>query len=375
MSGNDSLTHNLSTSFPLPQCLVQCFSKCVSEGSSRRCRSKRQSAPVELGARRVCEARLPSSVGQFHSRLATGGSCCDRIRPLLLAVCLLPAMLLGDDDNARYAGYPGGFAVTASPRPGGIAVVDIGPTTLPKPSVHWNDQPILVLPHVSATSSRWHALVGLPLDTSAGTHTLQVYSTTPRVESFDVRRHQYPVQRLLITDKRKVNPYAKDLDRIEAEAKRVARAKQHHSEVFTASAFILPVTGVTSSQFGLRRIYNGEPRRPHGGHDIAAVEGTPIVATAAGTVIDAGDFFFNGNSVFLDHGFGLLSLYSHLHQINVQIGDTVAAGQLIGEVGKTGRVTGAHLHWSVGLNGTWIDPMLLLPRQINTATGTVATTK
>ncbi len=96
--------------------------------------------------------------------------------------------------------------------------------------------------------------------------------------------------------------------------------------------------------------------------DIAAPKGTPVLAPSAGVVIESGDFFFSGNLVYLHHGQGLISLFAHLSKINVKIGDKVKKGQVIGEVGATGRVTGPHLHWSLGLNRTWIDPSLFLPQ-------------
>jgi murein DD-endopeptidase MepM/ murein hydrolase activator NlpD len=122
----------------------------------------------------------------------------------------------------------------------------------------------------------------------------------------------------------------------------------------------LPVTAPVSSPFGLRRFFNEQPRKPHSGLDLAAAEGTPISAPASGKITDTGDFFFNGNTVFIDHGQGLVTMYCHLSKIDVEPGQTVNTGDIIGAVGKTGRVTGAHLHWSVSLNNTRIDPTLFL---------------
>jgi murein DD-endopeptidase MepM/ murein hydrolase activator NlpD len=242
----------------------------------------------------------------------------------------------------------------AEPVPGGIVIIPVGPDNAPPPRVRFNGERVLTVLHAGA----WRAVVGLPLATRPGRHKLEVGGSTVL---FEVRPKAYQTQYLTITNKRQVEPNAEDLARIARDSAAINRAFATWSETLADDLrFDRPATGRFSSAFGLRRFFNNQPRQPHAGLDIAAPEGTPVVAPAAGMVIETGDYFFNGNTVLIDHGQGLISMYNHLSRIDVTPGVTVRRGQLIGAVGKTGRVTGAHLHWTVSLNNARIDPMLLL---------------
>jgi murein DD-endopeptidase MepM/ murein hydrolase activator NlpD len=245
------------------------------------------------------------------------------------------------------------------PIPGGIAIVDLG-------EARGNSTPIVKfgqrLVAVVKNDGHWNAVVGIPLQSEPGEKNLIVkHPSGEREVAFTVDSFEYEEQRIIIKDKNKVNPASLDLKRIQKENKRIAEVKAYRYKKLLSEQFQLPVDGVLSSPFGLKRFFNGQARRPHGGLDFAAPTGTPIYAPATGLVVDTGDYFFNGNSIFLEHGLGLQSFYAHLSKIHVKPGDKVKPGDLIGEVGATGRVTGPHLHWSVGLNGTWVDPNLVLP--------------
>jgi murein DD-endopeptidase MepM/ murein hydrolase activator NlpD len=172
---------------------------------------------------------------------------------------------------------------------------------------------------------------------------------------------RYTEQRLTIDNPRMVNPLEEDLARIREESARMRTQYQRFSvPAAPPQPFLQPVTGPLSSSFGRRRILNGEPRSPHSGLDIAADTGTPVLAPASGTVTLTGDFYFNGNTVFVDHGQGLISMMCHLNRIDVHEGDTVTRGDVLGQVGATGRVTGPHLHWSVSMNGNRVDPVQVM---------------
>lgn len=245
------------------------------------------------------------------------------------------------------------------PVPGGVAVVPLPGETAVPPQVHYEGNRVLVL----GRDQHWVAIVGIPLEAQPGVHTVQLRRGSQPLApiTFTVYDKEYAVQHITLKNQRMVNPTDEDLQRIAKEKARIEAAFSRWSDAAPSDlTFTQPVAGEFSSPFGLRRFFNNQPRKPHSGLDIAAPQGTPVHAPMAGQVIDTGNYFFNGNTVFLDHGQGLITMYCHLDRIDVTPGQQVARGHLIGTVGMTGRVTGPHLHWSVSLNRTVVDPMLLL---------------
>jgi murein DD-endopeptidase MepM/ murein hydrolase activator NlpD len=247
-----------------------------------------------------------------------------------------------------------------APVPGGVAVVDLGPAAGAAPAAQWGGRPLAVV----AERGRWFALLGIPLDTPPGELEIAVSGgSTATVRTVTVRPKHYPEQRLTIKDKRKVDPDPDDLARIAREKEETEALKRRFSAGEPQTAFALPAAGPLSSRFGLRRIFNGQPRNPHAGLDVAVGTGATVRAPAGAVVAATGDFFFNGNTVFLDHGQGLITAYMHLSRIDVRPGQAVRKGDSLGAAGATGRVTGPHLHWAVILNNTAVDPELFLVKR------------
>ncbi|ORU90679.1 MAG: peptidase M23 [Cycloclasticus sp. symbiont of Poecilosclerida sp. M] len=242
--------------------------------------------------------------------------------------------------------------------PGGIAVVPINAPS--KPQIRYLGRQVLVLPE----QDHWLAIVGIPLSAKTGQHKIE-NRLTKELFSFNVSSKIYPDQHITLKNKRMVNPNPLDIGRITREKKTLGAALATWTDQAASVDFILPTIGRVSSPFGLRRFFNGEQRKPHSGLDIAAATGTLIVAPAKGTVVDVGNYFFNGNTVLVDHGQGLITGYFHLNETLVSIGDSVSQGDKIGRVGETGRVTGPHLHWNVYLNKTKVDPAFFISDHIH----------
>ncbi|MDU8498201.1 peptidoglycan DD-metalloendopeptidase family protein [Pseudomonas syringae] len=240
------------------------------------------------------------------------------------------------------------------PVPGGVAVIDLGSGTQ-APTATYQGKPVLV---VKEQGTRWLAIVGIPLTVKPGT---QQVTSGGRTLNFTVGSKKYPEQHITLKNKRQVNPNPEDNKRIEGELAEQLRAYRSFSPG-TPSNLMLdkPVNGPLSSKFGVRRFFNGEERNPHSGLDFAVPAGTPIKSPAAGKVILTGNYFFNGNTVFVDHGQGFISMFCHMSKIDVKVGDLVPRGGVVGKVGATGRATGPHMHWNVSLNDARVDPAIFI---------------
>lgn len=252
------------------------------------------------------------------------------------------------------------FFPTASPTPGGIAHVDVG-SHGEAPRVYFGARRVMTLKRPE--SDHYTAVVGLPLDLTPGDHALtmtDVQGTQTEIK-FTITAKEYETQHITVKNKQFVNPDPTNLKRIATESQAIQTAlKTWRDTAAPTMPFMIPAIGPYSSPFGLRRFFNNEARKPHSGLDIAAPIGTKVLSPSQAVVLNVGNYFFNGKTVFLDHGQGLISMYCHLQSINVKPGQPLKRGAVFGTVGQSGRVTGPHLHWGVFLNHAAVDPLLFL---------------
>lgn len=266
---------------------------------------------------------------------------------LTLSICAAPA-------------FPATFiAPRTAAVPGGVVTFRLPGAADEKPVVRYGDRPVLV----ARQAEGWIAVLGLGLSTGPGEYHVDVQQpgSNPRQIAFKVVDKKYRVQQLKVAPGQ-VNLSPEDEARVTNEREKVRAALEGFSPEAPATLRLsAPIAGPRSSSFGLRRVFNGESRAPHSGMDIAAPTGTPIKVPLPGRVVDVGSYFFNGNNVVVDHGQGLMTMYCHLSKIRVEMGQQLKSGDVLGDVGATGRVTGPHLHWGVILNGASVDPALFLP--------------
>ena len=254
-------------------------------------------------------------------------------------------------------------ARSRSLQPGELVVLSIvGPEASDRIRVRAFDRDLVPYP---AADRAWRVLVGIDLDVKPGTYpvTVDAGAAANRAHAtYDlvIAPRVFRTRRLTVNEAF-VTPPASEQLRIDREAALLAGVwKAPAAERLWADAFVRPVPQEANSAFGTRSIFNGKPRNAHGGADFLSPAGTPIHAPNAGRVAVARDLYFSGNTVIIDHGLGLFSTLAHLSAIDVHEGDAVSAGQILGRVGATGRVTGPHLHWAVRTSGARVDPLSLL---------------
>lgn len=242
--------------------------------------------------------------------------------------------------------------------PGGVALVAVAPSNEAKPVVTRDGANVWTVKR----GASWVAVVGLPLSTVPSEHSVSVSRNgVTQAVPFTVLDKRYPVQHVTLKDNAMVEPPPDVMARIETESAHLKTVRSQWRETpATSATFALPAKGRLSGRFGGSRVFNGKPRAPHAGLDVAVMTGTPVLAPGDGIVLDTGDYYFCGKTMFIDHGNGLLSLFCHLSEHVAKVGDSVHKGQTVARSGATGRASGPHLHWSVYLNGVSVEPELFV---------------
>ena len=279
------------------------------------------------------------------------------MRVLLALLLLLPAMLVASQPALTVE------AAARAVQPGEVVRLTI---TTASPMTSLTVQAFeTTFESYRTTDTTWQALVGVDLDVAPGRHAVTITATDGTrthisSRTLVVSRKAFPTRRLTVEPKY-VEPPAAVTARILREAERLnAIWAARTPERLWSGPFTAPVPDRANSAFGSGSVFNGQPRSPHGGADFLSPTGRPIAAPNAGRIVLAEDLYYTGGTVVIDHGLGLVSLFAHLSAIDATVGTSVASGDVVGRVGATGRVTGPHLHWTVRLAGTRVDPLSLV---------------
>jgi murein DD-endopeptidase MepM/ murein hydrolase activator NlpD len=303
---------------------------------------------------------------------ATGSLSAVVVALLLLSLALHPSAAGAQSPGSRTAGPASAptLRLTLSTagrilRPGVVVRLDVrSPHPLARVEGTAFDKPIAFILASGARTAT--GLVGLPIDTVPGAYAIDIHGETATGEPVTVNREIQVGKALfrsqsLRVDPRFVEPPTEALPRIEKERARLGELSHTiDRERPWRAPFGRPLDSVVREPFGVRRTFNGQLATQHRGVDLKGATGTPIAAPGAGRVVLADDLYYTGNTVVIDHGYGVLSLLAHMSRVLVKEGQLVDRGDIVGEVGATGRVTGPHLHWSAWVGGTSIDPLSLV---------------
>ncbi len=295
-------------------------------------------------------------------------------KPLVPRGLLLAVLLTGPSAAAAQQDLPD-ITITHQARalqPGEAVLISVA-SAIPLRSVSGRFLGTEVAFYPTHDASHWEGLVGLDLEIQPGDHAVEITltdpggQTHPATYSLRVADKKFRTRTLRVRPEY-VEPPPEVLERIGRESRRMKEMFSTASpERLWSGGFLRPVPGEATSSFGVRSVFNGEPRSPHSGADFRAREGTPVESPNAGRVVLAEDLYFSGNCVILDHGQGLYSFFAHLSRIGVEEGEMVSAGDAVGDVGSTGRVTGPHLHWTVRLHEARVDPLSLMELPLDAA--------
>ena len=290
---------------------------------------------------------------------------------LVLSVAL--SLAAGAAVSARQSTQGAVTLTVATPgplKPGGVALISVSSSQdLTALTGNLAGRPVRFWPGASARE--WNGLAGVNLDAVPGSIALAIQGTTASgvsataKASLLVERYRYETRRIQV-DPKMVNPPESELARIKQETQAMADAFAILTpERLWRGAFDAPVPGAANSAFGRLTITNGKPTGRHQGADFRAASGTPVHAPNGGRVVLAQDLYFAGNTVIIDHGLGVFSLLAHLSRIDVQPGMVLSRGDVVGQSGATGRVTGPHLHWAVRFGEMTVDPLSLMSAVAN----------
>jgi murein DD-endopeptidase MepM/ murein hydrolase activator NlpD len=301
------------------------------------------------------------------------------LKAAVLAGLLLPASVRCTPVNAHCSGGVELKLSAPQASQGSLLRAQLrSPKSLREVTGKWNERNVYFWKNRSPAAERRsagnhlnEALLGVDLEKAPGDYELSVSATTEDGEHAEcsatlvVRAGRFATESLTV-QKQFVEPNEQQAQRAVAEQEKLRQIFDHITpEKLWHGPFRLPLTGgVRGTNFGKRRILNGQSRSPHTGADFPAPTGTPIHATQSGRVVLAEELYFSGSTVIIDHGLGIYSLYGHLSATNVAVGDDVKPGEVIGKVGATGRVTGAHLHWGVTVNKARVNPIQLVAQTV-----------